>query len=279
MKKRYLDKQGRTVFVHLSVSIVRKSDGSPLYLVGQVQDITAQAQAEAKLRQSSKMASLGQMAAGVAHEINNPLAIILGKVQQLKLQLADGESDPPNFKSDLDRIEVTVNRISKIIRGLQLFSRSSEKEQMVVVSLSEIVSDTLELCKERFKFHDIDLKLAVRQDLNLECRPTQISQVLMNLLSNSHDAVDKYSQKWIELKAERFGLNYIRISVTDSGGGIRPEIVEKIMEPFFTTKEIGQGTGLGLSISRGIVEAHQGLFFYDDSSPHTTFVIELPQKQ
>ena len=279
MKKRYFDKQGHIVFVQLGVSLVRKKDGSPLYLVGQVQDITAQTQAEAKLRQSSKMASLGQMAAGVAHEINNPLAIILGKVQQMKFQLDEGEPDPTNFRSSLDRIEVTVNRISKIIRGLRLFSRSSEKDQMVVVSLSEIVSDTLELCKERFKFHDIDLRLIVQQDLKLECRPTQISQVLVNLLSNSHDAVDKLSQKWIELKAEKVGANVLRISVTDSGGGIRPEIVEKIMEPFFTTKEIGQGTGLGLSISRGIVEEHQGQVFYDDSSPHTSFVIELPRNQ
>jgi signal transduction histidine kinase len=101
----------------------------------------------------------------------------------------------------------------------------------------------------------------------------------MNLLSNAYDAINALSSKWIELRAEEAGANVIRVSITDCGHGIRSEVADKIMDPFFTTKDVGCGTGLGLSISRGIVEEHQGRLFYDPTSNHTRFVMDLPKSQ
>ena len=258
------------------VVVEKDAPGSPIRMVGSLKDVSALKAAQVQLVQASKMASLGEMAAGIAHEINNPLLVILGKADQMRTRLAKIPADLPSLCSDLDKIETTVDRISKIVRGLRLFSRSSEKDPMRISSLSDIVSDTMELCRERFKFHEIDLKLSVGSDFRLQCRPAQISQVLMNLLSNSLDAVDMHNQKWIELRAEQARANQIRISITDSGGGIPPEVAGRMMEPFFTTKEIGRGTGLGLSISRGIIEEHSGQLFYDNTCAHTRFVIELP---
>jgi signal transduction histidine kinase len=110
----------------------------------------------------------------------------------------------------------------------------------------------------------------------LLCRPTQISQVILNLLNNAFDAVKALNEKWVLLEVACLGTDWIQIRVTDSGAGIAESLATKIMEPFFTTKEIGKGTGLGLSISKGIVETHGGRFFLDRSFTHTSFVIEFP---
>lgn len=111
--------------------------------------------------------------------------------------------------------------------------------------------------------------------INIEVRPTQISQVLLNLLSNAIDAVEKSNEKWIELRG--FTRDHsVFITVTDSGKGIPPVVASRLMEPFFTTKEVGKGTGLGLSISKRIIEEYRGQLYYDTSSPQTRFVIELP---
>jgi signal transduction histidine kinase len=114
--------------------------------------------------------------------------------------------------------------------------------------------------------------------LAIECRPSQIEQVIINLLNNAFDAVSPLSDKWVRLDFTNFH-DKIQIAVTDSGEKISPEIVEKLMLPFFTTKEIGKGTGLGLSISKGIVEDHQGKMYFDSFSSHTRFVVELPINQ
>jgi signal transduction histidine kinase len=223
--------------------------------------------------QSAKLSSLGEMAGGIAHEINNPLTIIGSHAKILK---RSNTTNDPKINESLDKIIVTTNRIAKIIKGLRSFSRDSFNDPYAPTSIAKIVSSTLELCHEKLKTNSIILKVSVPEDLEANCQEIQIAQVLMNLISNSVDAIEFLDDKWIEISAYDIN-NQIKLIVTDSGNKIPDEISEKIMLPFFTTKEVGKGTGLGLSISKGIVESHNGKFYFDKKVEHTTFVIELPK--
>ncbi|MGZ3711142.1 MAG: PAS domain-containing sensor histidine kinase [Bdellovibrionota bacterium] len=243
-----------------------------------VLDVTQIKQAQKQLLQSSKMSSLGEMAGGIAHEINNPLAVILGKAGSLKRRIEKGSFEVTKVCEDLAKIESYSERIAKIIKGLRSFSRNSENDPMTIAKVSTIVEDTLELCKERFHNHGVELRVNFDPALELECRPSQVAQILINLLGNAHDAIEKSSEKWVALDIVSED-ELIRIKVTDSGTGIPKEVVDRMMEPFFTTKEVGKGTGLGLSISKGIAEDHGGQLRYDYCSKNTAFVLEIPRKQ
>jgi C4-dicarboxylate-specific signal transduction histidine kinase len=228
-----------------------------------------------KLVVASKLSSLVEMAGGIAHEINNPLAIIIGQASRIRRRYERGLLDTETLGDELIRIECTAQRIAKIVRGLRSFSRSSEKDPMELVRVSEIIDATLELCQEKFRAHSIELIVDVPSDIRLNCRRSQIAQLLMNLLSNAYDAVHEAKDKWIKLEAYR-DEEWITIEVSDSGEGIDPMIREKIMQPFFTTKEQGRGTGLGLSISQGISEDHGGTLNLATDEDFTTFVLQLP---
>jgi signal transduction histidine kinase len=251
-----------------------------------VQDVSERVRAEKTILEqqvraaaASKMASLGEMAAGIAHEINNPLAIISGDAQQLKEIVEGDELEKTNLGELASRVDQTAHRISKIIRSLRFFARDGQEDPFEEAPVAQIVSDTMEFCRQRFSVHAIDLRLhPISEELTIECRAVQIGQVLLNLLNNAHDAVEGLSERWIELSiADQ--VDWVRIAVTDSGKGIAPELHAKILEPFFTTKEVGKGTGLGLSISKGIIEAHRGKLYVDGNWPHTRFVMELPKTQ
>jgi signal transduction histidine kinase len=223
--------------------------------------------------QASKLSSLGEMAGGIAHEINNPLTIISALASRTKRNLQDGL---PLDKSidNLDKIVLTVDRIAKIIRGLRSFSRDSNGDAFSYKKVSEIIDMTLDLCQQRLRDNGIILKIEHIPDVQIECREIQIVQVLVNLLNNSLDSIADCPDKWIELTVRDLRTK-IEITVIDSGAGIDDGILDKIMMPFFTTKDIGKGTGLGLSISKGIVDAHNGKFYYRLNKGHTSFVLEL----
>jgi signal transduction histidine kinase len=167
-------------------------------------------------------------------------------------------------------------RTGKIIKALRFFSRTGENDPYIEVSLESIWAESIDLCQTKFNFNRIELRFEPIPDhLYLYCNATQISQVILNLLDNAFDAVEEQMEKWVQLTVEENGRT-VRLTVRDSGKGIAPENRSKIMEPFFTTKEVGKGTGLGLSISKGIVESHGGRLIYDESDPHTCFIVELP---
>lgn len=229
-----------------------------------------------QLIQSSKMASLGEMASSMAHEINNPLTIIIGKIKIIKIMLEDLKIDNAPLNQEIGRIEQTTTRISKIIRGLRTFSRAAQNDPFEVAPFAEIVRDTLDLCSERIKAEGITLTVDEIPEVSLFCRPSQISQVLLNLLNNASDAVGAQKNKLISIKFTLTNTHRLIVSVTDSGPGITKEIAKRIMEPFFTTKTVGKGTGLGLSISKSIIEEHGGSLRLDELSPNTRFLIELP---
>ncbi len=235
-------------------------------------------QQEAKIVESSKMAALGQMASSIAHEINNPLAIISAKAQQLEkmFKLSQTFDDKSKALDHTNKIKDTIERIAKIIKGLRQFSRDGEHDPMRASSLEVIIEDTLSLCKEKFRSSGVELKLNLEYRGEILCRDTQISQVLLNLLNNSFDAVNESETKWIELSTT-LTFQGIEIMVTDSGLGIPKEIQSRILDPFFTTKEVGKGTGLGLSISKGIIESHNGVLRFDTKCVNTRFVILIPR--
>ena len=227
------------------------------------------------LENSSRLASLGQFVGGIAHEINNPLAIISGKLTLLDISLEDNTFDKQVFKERLAEVIDTTDRISQIIHNLKTFSRDPGKDHLELYDISEIIKETLSLCAEKLRLSDIDIEIQIDPGLQVVCQKVQISQVLMNLLNNAFDAIVDEKNKWIEIHGYRY-CNVVRVSVTDSGEGIPEEIVGQIFDPFYTTKDLGRGTGLGLSISSSILLQHGGRLYYDNDHSNTRFIIELP---
>lgn len=228
----------------------------------------------------AKMASLGEMAGGVAHEINTPLAIIKLRLEHLGERIEEQDYEEKDVVAALAIVTKTADRIAKIVNGLRLFSRDGSHGPTRPTPLIPIVEDTLSFCRERFKTHGIELIFEINEgdaDTVIECRSVEISQVLLNLLNNSFDAVQLLAEKWVKIRISSHDSG-VEIRVEDSGPGIPRAIQDRLMEPFFTTKEIGKGTGLGLSISRGILQSHGGSLSIDNSGKNTCFVMSLPVK-
>lgn len=247
-------------------------------------------QMQEKAFQSSKLATLGEMASGIAHEINNPLAVITISAQRIKkFYEKENKESVEEITKYIDKILFTSGRIDKIIKSMKSFSRNSENDRFDIVPIEKIIDETLFLCQEKIKYNDIDIVFNRQQfekndQLCVECKESQVSQVIMNLISNSVDAISSENQntigkKWIEISvSENNEQDYIEVSVTDSGTGIPKEIHSKIFNPFFTTKEVGKGTGLGLSISKNIISHHNGFLYLDTESKFTKFICLLPKK-
>jgi C4-dicarboxylate-specific signal transduction histidine kinase len=263
----------------LTANTLRKWHGEIIRLTqmhdANVHERANEDQSRTTLLSTTKMIALGEMAGGIAHEINTPLAVIAVRSQHLEKAL---KSQPPNIEIALayaTAIRSAAERISIIIRGLRLFSRNGENDAIETCRMFEVINSTLDLCSEKFKSGQIALIVDLSDnDLTFEGRPFQISQVLLSLLNNSYDAIIGLEERWVRIDCKRKS-DTIYIKVTDSGLGIPSEIAEKIMDPFFTTKAIGEGTGLGLSIARGIIEEHGGSISLDRTCPNTSFVIKL----
>ena len=229
-----------------------------------------------QLMHQSKMSSLGEVSAGIAHEINNPLAIIQGYSESIRKCLEMENLDRAQLLKFTDKIEKAVSRIVKIVRGLKTFSRDTSSDVMQLHKVGDIINDTLDLCRDKIKNSGVELRMN-EQNMNISifCHPTQISQILLNLINNSFDAIVHSENAWLEIAVEDTPTD-LKIMITDSGDGISKDIVDKLMQPFFTTKEVGKGTGLGLSISNSLAESHGGKLYYDSTSTKTRFVLQLP---
>jgi C4-dicarboxylate-specific signal transduction histidine kinase len=233
----------------------------------------------AMLAQASKMATLGELSAGVAHEINNPVSTISLISEIIKRLSRTGKLSPEELATQLARLDLCLKRISKIVSELQAFSRDATQDGFLQASIKTIVEETLDLCQARLMRSRIKLQVdEIDPTWSIECRESQISQVLLNLLSNAHDAVQGTEKAWIALSVKELGEHF-EISVTDSGHGIPESIAQKVMKPFFTTKPLGKGTGLGLSISSNIMIDHHGELRVDTTSANTRFVMTLPKKR
>lgn len=266
--------------------VIRVEDERGPKLAGSIVDVTEVMEAQkiieaqkAKMLSASKMSALGEMAAGLAHEINNPVAIIHGNAILLNQLSARGAVASAEIKKTSKIIASTAERISKITRALRAFARDAEQDPFEVVSLKHMLDETAEFCRQRFLSHGIEfITDGVCADLKIQCQPVQISQVLLNLLNNAHDAVENASERWIRISTLDCGER-VEIHVEDSGTGISPEMRDRIFQPFFTTKDVGKGTGLGLSVAKGIVESHSGWLGVLPTNKNTCFVVQLPKRQ
>lgn len=245
-------------------------------------DINEQKVAERELEdqrsisdQASKFASLGEMAAGIAHEINNPLTIIQGSSQLLKTLVKKGNLSPDLLNKHLTKIMETNDRIVKIVTGMRTFSRSNDDSEFMNESIKDIVDTTLLFCREKFKLNNVNLTVGqIDADLFCRCHSQQINQILLNFLNNAFDAVNELNAgKDIDVYLEQnAGFNILCVS--DTGGGIQN--MEKIFTPYFTTKAPGKGTGIGLSISQKIANNHSGHIKASRVSGKTIFKLFLP---
>lgn len=227
------------------------------------------------LVESAKFQSLGQMASNLAHDINNPLFTIQGKLHQMRNLLSRDQLDLDKCDQIVESVEATLLKLSQIVKGISTFAREGRGDQMVSISVKDLLEGNLALAIDRIKTSGINLEIQIDPKAKLICYPSFISQVLLNLLNNAIDALETAPVKKIEVRAF-VDKNWINIAVSDSGAGVPKEIEKKIFEPFFTTKTFGKGTGLGLSISKGLVEVHEGELLYEHHDHLTTFTVRLP---
>jgi PAS domain S-box-containing protein len=261
---------GRGLMVNVSVAPFQIGSGERCGTVLILDDITARVRLEEQLQHSEKMASIGILAAGVAHEVNTPLAGISSYTQILK-GLIDSR-DPR--AALLDKIEKQSFRAAKIINNLLNFSRSAGAE-MERLDVNKTLLDVLSLIEHQLEAS----KIRVRKELASELPPVRgnenrVQQVFFNLILNARDAMPRGG--WLTLTTSGDGDTVV-VEVSDTGVGIKREDVKRIYDPFFTTKGIGRGTGLGLSVSYGIVQEHGGAIFVDSvPGQGTTFQVALP---
>jgi two-component system NtrC family sensor kinase len=267
-------------------------------------------QTQNQLMQSEKMASIGQLAAGVAHEINNPVGYVYSNIGSLEKYLKDlfrlldayrrgraaaelmGHECPPQLQQIEEEIDVEflrqdvaallreckegINRVMKIVQNLKDFSHADSEQKWQVVDLHKGLDSTLNIVWNELKYK-CELRKEYGELPGVECLPLQINQVFMNLLVNSAHAIE--DKGIVTLRTGRRDAE-VWIEVSDTGSGIRPEHMSRLFEPFFTTKPEGKGTGLGLSLSYGIIERHHGRIEVESEFGRgTTFRVWLPVRQ
>ncbi|MGV8918219.1 MAG: ATP-binding protein [Pseudomonas sp.] len=234
-----------------------------------------------QLTQSAKMATLGEMATGLAHEINQPLNVMRMAVVNVLKRLSRGDADIDYLTEKLNRIDAQVQRAARVVDHMRVFGRRSEIEQQLF-DPAQAVDGTVAMLTEGMKGKGVDLRVAVlTEPVHVRGHVDQLEQVLINLMVNARDALlskresNRELQPWISLTTER-DEESVWMLVEDNGGGIDPRLLEKIFEPFFTTKPIGVGTGLGLSVSYGIIEQMGGRLSVTNAAEGAQFRIILP---
>ncbi len=231
-----------------------------------------------QLASASRLSAIGELSGSIAHEINNPLSIILGYTELIMRLMRMETIDRERILQNCEKILKTINRISKIVLGLRKLSREGSDDPPEKSNLKDIIDDAMSVCVESLAHLGIEMRLNLPDEpVQCFCRPLQISQVLLNLIQNAKEAIQELDNKWIEIDVKVQDKVFV-IQVKDSGIIRDPLILEKIGQPFFTTKPPGKGTGLGLSISRKILAAHGGSIEIDKEASSTTFVVKLPRE-
>ncbi len=233
----------------------------------------------ALLASSAKLTSLGEMAGGIAHEINNPLAIIKASCLLVDRSVPAEMEKRDVVEKHLGQIDDTVQRITKIVSGLRNLSRSETIDEVEPHTLRECLEDVVLLTGSKRQNREINLKFQIEDEVysnEVKVQLVQITQVFMNLFNNSIDALsESEGERWISIDYNQTS-DFHQIYFRDSGTGITTDKVDKIFDPYFTSKEFGKGTGLGLSISRTIMEKHGGHLTLLTEESNTCFLVEFP---
>ena len=265
-------KDGQEIDVFVTMKPLKNKDGEVIGRIGVARDITESKRAEERLQETARLSSIGELAAGVAHEINNPLTSVLGFTQLLLL-----EDMPQEFRGDMETVHSEANRAAKVVQNLLSFARRHEPT-MTNLDISSVIDRALDMKSYDFQVNNIRVIRDFSKDLSfVMADEQQMIQVFLNLLNNAEHAMSRLrgqGQITVRTKATDDGVG---ISISDDGPGIPDAHLPRIFEPFFTTKAVGEGTGLGLSVSYGIVNQHGGDIWADSFlGKGTTFHIELP---
>lgn len=242
-------------------------------IVCYVKDITEQKKLELKIQQTEKLVSMGQLAAGVAHEINNPLGVILCHIDLLK-----DDDLSPESRADLEIIEKHAGNCRNIISDLLRFARHT-RPSLALASINELVLEVVSMSLNQLELQSIRVEMDLDDEVPaIELDIDRFKQVILNLLLNSAQAIEKDGRISISTEYDE-QIEAVMIIVADNGCGIPPELHDKIFDPFFTTKAPGKGTGLGLSVSYGIIHDHGGEIRVESTGETTRFIITLPVKE
>lgn len=226
--------------------------------------------------ESVKLRSLAAMAGSVSHEVGNPLTVISGNARRIEKIINSKSNDLEAIAQAITVINKSVERVRDILDSLKTLSGKAS-HQNSIEDLGAIIKDSISNINDKISEHHVDISFELqRPDIKIKVNQVQMSQVLINCINNSVDAIANDSKKWIKITAKS-NQDHVVIKIIDSGKGIPAGIVAKMMDPFFTTKDIGKGTGLGLGIAKKIIENFNGKFYYDQHCSNTTFVIELPK--
>jgi PAS domain S-box-containing protein len=247
---------------YLSANCSRIDIGKDFFFILTANDITEKIESEKQLnaqkelsQQNAKLASIGELAAGVGHEINNPLAIISGQLELIKKDIA-AISNNTKIEERFSKISKSIQRISNITKGLRTFARADSVDNLYF-DFSELLQETINMLQEIYAKEGVEIKTHIEREIFTFANYGRIQQVIVNLLNNAKDAVAESSEKKIEVKLSTSNEK-IHFSIQDTGCGIPYEIQNKIFEPFFTTKEVSKGTGIGLALVNSIVKEHLG---------------------
>ncbi|MDM8544589.1 PAS domain S-box protein [Desulfococcaceae bacterium HSG9] len=272
-----INASGEEVPVRMTAAIIYE-DGLEVGSMGVYNDLRERQEVEKKLKDvemralhSEKMASLGQLAAGVAHEINNPLTGIMLYADMLLENMDDDDR-----KEDIKYILEDANRCKEIVKNLLMYSRQTSLKKEIIL-INDLLNQSLALIRDQEIFMNIAIKKNLSQVMMIvQVDKNQMHRVIINLVINAIDAMDKNGNLTFRTYRNK-DKKKVYLEITDTGSGIDNENIVRIFDPFFTTKELGKGTGLGLSTVYGIIKKNSGRISVKETSPHgTTFLIELP---
>lgn len=238
-------------------------------------DIRSQINSQRAMMEQAKMAALGQLAGGIAHEINNPLAAVRGRLYIMKMGLESVKKiGKKALLKEVETVDRLTMRISEIVNALKVFSHKDPSTVLKKLSLLDVVNEVASVSMDKLRSTACTLEISVPPGLEVLGRRVDLMQILVNLINNSSYAVATCEEKWVKIEASAQN-GEVHLRVSDSGAGIPEHVAKRMMDPFYTTKDVGQGTGLGLSISRSLAENMSGSLEYDREAKNTTFVLKL----
>ncbi len=233
-------------------------------------------QTDSQFSRKSRMEAMREMAAAVSFDLTDMAMVMSFKTSLIRKALESGSSKELILQ-DLERVEKNLARLSTLAKGMRNLGLTAEDDGFEVTKLPDLISKILDLSHAWFDVQNITFQADEIPNVTVRCRPAQLSQAVINLLNNAIDATSQLPQKWVNLGFALEGKSPVclKILVTDSGK-IAPEISQKMMDPFFTTKVSGKGIGLGLNVVKSVAEAHSGKLYLDTAHPQTRFVLEVP---